>query len=117
MSESEVKQLWELTGGQPFLVRRAMDVLARKTMDYTTLMETADRDEGPFGDHLKRVLISVSQLPSVVEALRTSMTTHDFKESEGVHRLIASGIARQDGAKVVLMCELYREYLTSHLSA
>lgn len=117
MSDPEVKQLWDLTGGQPFLVRRGLDVLARKTMDFKTLMETADRDEGPFGDHLKRVLISVSQLPSVLEALRTSMATHDFKESEGVHRLIAAGVARQEGSKVVLMCDLYSNYLATHVNA
>ncbi len=117
MTDSQVQQLWDLTGGQPFLVRRALDVLARKTIDFNELMETAIRDDGPFGDHLKRVLISVSQMPSVLEALTASISNPDFRESEGVHRLIASGVARQEGNKVVLMCNLYRDYLASHLGS
>ena len=64
-SEAEVRSLMALIGGQPFLVRRALDTLARGAMDFPTLLSTADRDEGPFGDHLKRILVSVSQLPEV----------------------------------------------------
>ena len=118
ISVEEVRQLWDLIGGQPFLTRRALDVLGRKVMDFPTLMESSARDEGPFGDHLKRILISVSQMPAVLEALRLSITNPEFQESEGVHRLISAGVARQNaGNKIVLMCELYRQYLSAHLKA
>lgn len=116
LTSDQVRQVWELVAGQPFLTRRTLDVLARKTMDFATLMETSARDDGPYGDHLKRILISVSQMPPVLEALRMSITNPEFQETEGVHRLIASGVAQQTaGNKIVLMCELYRNYLSSHL--
>ena len=118
LATDEVRLLWELIGGQPFLTRRALDVLSRKAMDFPTLMEASARDEGPFGDHLKRILISVSQMPAVLDALRASITSPALQESDGVHRLIAAGVAQQTmGNKIVLVCELYRRYLSSHLMA
>ena len=47
-------------------------------MDFQTLMNTADRDDGAFEDHLKRILISVTQLPSVFQALKASMAHPDM---------------------------------------
>ncbi len=116
-SRDEIVQLHELVGGQPFLTRRAYDVLSRKVMDFTTLMATADRDDGPFGDHLKRILISVSQLPSVLDALRNSLSNPELRDTDGYHRLLAAGIVNQTGDRSVrLRCELYRRYLSQHLS-
>jgi len=116
LTPAQVQRACELVGGQPFLTRRTLDVLARKTMDFDTLLETSTRDDGPYGDHLKRILISVSQMPAVLDALRVSITNPDFHESEGVYRLIASGVAQQTaGNKITLMCELYRNYLSAHV--
>ncbi len=115
-ARSEAEAVHTLVGGQPFLTRRALDVLARGTMDFATLMATADRDDGAFGDHLKRILISVSQLPPVMEALRASLTNPEMSQTDGYQRLIAAGVLHQrpDG-KLALACELYRRYLSAHV--
>lgn len=109
--------LHALVGGQPFLTRRALDVLARGQMDFATLMATADREDGAFGDHLKRILISVSQLPSVFQALRESLTHPDMTtQTDGFQRLLAAGVLKQTpDNRVVLACELYRRYLSAHV--
>ena len=114
---AEVGELMGQIGGQPFLVRRALDVVARGTMTFPTLMETAVRDDGPFGDHLKRILVSVSQLPEVVEALRASLQRPDLRDAAGYPRLLSAGVVRQraDGG-IELRCEAYRRYLSAHLS-
>lgn len=115
-SRADVQKLHSLIGGQPFLTRRALDVLARKQMDLSTLFSTASRDDGPFGDHLKRILISVSQLPSVLEALRISMTNPEFRDSEGYQRLLSAGVVKKNSDnRAELRCELYRQYLASHV--
>jgi hypothetical protein len=116
LTVDQVKEVWDLVAGQPFLTRRTLDVLARKAMDFKTLMETSARDDGPYGDHLKRILFSVSQMPSVLQALRDSLTNPQLQESEAVHRLIASGFAYQtSGNKIHLMCPLYRNYMAGHV--
>ena len=116
LKPADIPRLMALIGGQPFLVRRALDTLARGTMDLTTLLESADRDEGPFGDHLKRILVSVSQLPEVVDALRLSLRQPDLRDAPGYPRLLSAGVIRQrpDG-KAELRYEIYRRYLSAHL--
>ncbi len=114
---TDAETLHGLVGGQPFLTRRALDVLARGQMDFQTLLATADRDDGPFGDHLKRILISVMQLPSVFQALKQSMTHPDMtSQTDGFQRLLAAGVLKQVADnRVVLSCELYRQYLAAHV--
>ena len=80
-----------LVGGQPFLLRRALDVLARGSMDLPTLLASADREDGPFGDHLKRILMSVSQLPEVMAAIRASSHQPDLRDTPGYSRLSPPG--------------------------
>jgi hypothetical protein len=116
LKPSEVSVLFGLIGGQPFMVRRALDVLARKSMDFETMMGQADRDDGPFGDHLKRILISVSQLPTVLEAMKASLQNPELLDSDGFHRLLSSGVVRQTANnQIEITSELYRRYLQSRL--
>ncbi|RYG35440.1 hypothetical protein EON81_12695, partial [bacterium] len=116
-SETDIAHLEELVGGQPFLTRRALDVLARGTMSFAEMLEYADEDEGPFGDHLKRILISVSQMPSVVEALRHSLAASGIRDTEGYHRLLAAGVIRPvRNGPAVFSCQLYRRYLGVRLA-
>jgi len=70
----------------------------------------------PFGDHLKRILVAVSQLPEVLEALRASSDKPQLKDTAGFHRLVAAGVMVQtSNNEVAYMCELYRRYLGAHL--
>jgi len=113
---ADVEQLQALVGGQPFLTRRALDVVARGQMDFATLMATADRDDGAFGDHLKRILVSVTQLPTVMQALKTSLTDSTVSQADGYQRLIAAGVLKlTPDNRLTVACELYRRYLTQHV--
>jgi class 3 adenylate cyclase len=116
-SQAELERLFGLIGGQPFLTRRALDVLARKTMSLEELLATADRDDGPFGDHLKRILVSTSQLESVLDAMKVSLVDPSLTESDGFYRLLAAGVLRvTPEKKVAFTSELYKSYLGSHLA-
>ncbi|HWD40704.1 MAG TPA: AAA-like domain-containing protein, partial [Fimbriimonas sp.] len=113
----EARQLQELIGGQPFLTRRALDVLARGSMDFATLLSFGDRDDGPFGDHLKRVLISVTELHAVQQVLKSALADGALAaQDEGYQRLLAAGVLRQSpDNRAAFSCELYRRYLSRHL--
>jgi hypothetical protein len=116
LAPGEVKSLRSLIGGQPFLMRRALDVVKRGAMDFPSLLAQADRDDGPFGDHLKRILVAVSQLPEVVEVLRSSKERSQLKDVSGFHRLVAAGVMYQtSNNEAAFACELYRKYLERHL--
>lgn len=122
-SAGDIKSLHSLVGGQPFLTRRAFDILARGTMDVETLLSTADMDDGPFGDHLRRILVTVTQLPIVWDALVKSVGARgldlsplgasELAESEGIFRLISAGIlVRKSGRVFELRYELYKRYFS-----
>ncbi len=116
LTAPQIRELRGWIGGQPFLTRRALDVVKRGTMEFATLVAQADRDDGPFGDHLKRILVAVSQLPEVVEALRSSPDNPQLKDASGFHRLVAAGVMYQTSSnQVAFTCELYRKYLGMHL--
>src|SRR5438874_1977799 len=114
-SYQEVERLHALIGGQPFLARRALDVLATGKLDSAGLEEQAARDDGPFGDHLKRILVSVSRLPAVREYVKAVLAGNARADQEAYYRLLAAGVVAQDrGGAVVFRCNLYQRYLQAH---
>jgi hypothetical protein len=112
--ETEVQELFELIGGQPFLVRRALNSLAGG-QTFSELMEIASREDGPFGDHLKRLLVSVSRLEGVLEAVRQVLKGETPNDSEAMSRLVSSGIAVEDFDGPRMRNALYKAYLSRHL--
>jgi len=118
VSPGQIEALRALTAGQPFLTRRALDTVKRGVMDFPALLAGADRDEGPFGDHLKRILVAVSQLPEVLEALRASLESSRLKDAAGFHRLLSAGVMYQTGDnEIAFTCDLYRRYFGAHFSS
>lgn len=116
VADDSLTELYNLVGGQPFLSRRAFEVLTRGTLNMRQLLDSADRDEGAFGDHLKRILMSVSTMPAVVEALRSSIDNPSMKDTDGFYRLLAAGVVQLTAEKkVVFKNDLYRRYLSAHL--
>ncbi len=109
------ESLHALIGGQPFLTRCALDALATNRETLPSLLKNAMEDEGPFNDHLKRILISVSRLPEVGDYVRSVLAGSAQPHQEPYYRLLSAGIVRQraDG-KIVFRCELYRLYLSRH---
>lgn len=79
-------------------------------------MAQASRADGPFGDHLKRLLVSVSRLPSVAEYARVLLGGGGSADKDAFYRLLAAGIVRQSsGGQAMFRCELYRQHLQQHL--
>ncbi len=116
-SYQEVEKLQALIAGQPFLTRRALDSLATGKLDFAGLLESATRDDGPFGDHLKRILVSVSSLPPVLEFVRALLAGKPNNDQSTYYRLLAAGIIRQDrDGSVRFRCELYKRHLADHLT-
>jgi hypothetical protein len=115
---AESEALHGLIGGQPFLTRAALDSLAKNKESFASLLKRADSDSGPFNDHLKRILISVSRLPEVTEYVRGVLAETAVPEQDAYYRLLAAGVVRQnDEGKVVFRCELYRSYLQRMLTS
>jgi hypothetical protein len=112
--DREIETLMALVGGQPFLVRRALSVL-RSGTSFSDLLKKADRSDGPFGDHLKRVLISVSKLEPVLAAVRSLLEGSPVADQDALYRLLSAGIIVQsDSGCQEFRNGLYKRYLAEH---
>ncbi len=53
LSPQELQQVMDLVNGHPYLVRKALYLVASETMSASDLLAQAVRERGPFGDHLR----------------------------------------------------------------
>ena len=67
-------------------------------MPFATLVETAADQEGPFGDHLRALLLKMNQQPDLQDALKRLILNGTVPSQEVSDRLSGAGlIARHRG--------------------
>jgi hypothetical protein len=115
LSAPEVSRLFQLVSGHPLLVRRGLHQIA-SGQSFAEFEKTADRDEGMFGDHLRRIIILLSQDPALCEVVK-SLLVGAHSVSNGIfYRLRTAGlIAGESSQDVHFRCQLYSNYLKRHL--
>jgi serine/threonine protein kinase len=114
--KAEVTRYFHLVGGHPYLVRRGLYEMAFHGLRLAALEAKADHDEGPFGDHLRRILISLSQDPALCDIMRGLLQGHISATTESFYRLRSAGLIRGDSVREIRpRTQLYATYLRSHL--
>jgi DNA-binding winged helix-turn-helix (wHTH) protein len=117
LSEAEVERFFGLVCGHPYLVRRGLHELATRGITLDELEAEADRDDGPFGDHLRRLLVSLNQDAALCEVVRGLIAGRSCPTAESFYRLRGAGVVVGDAAQEArLRCRLYANYLTRRLS-
>lgn len=113
---ADVQRLIKLVGGHPFLVRRALHELATQSLDIGALEAQADRDEGIFGDHLRRILVLLARDPLLADVVRSVLAGEPCATPESFYRLRSAGLmAGTSPADMRPRCQLYAAYLRRHL--
>ena len=113
----QAEKLRDLIGGHPFLTRRALDALAGSTVTLDALLSGEDLEGGPFSDHLKRLLVSVTHLPEIEQSVIALLKGETPRDRDAMFRLISSGVLTMGGdGKMQFRCELYRRYLMAQLT-
>jgi AAA-like domain/TIR domain len=113
---AELLRYFGLVGGHPYLVRLGLLQLVTYNRSLTTFESQADRDEGPLGSHLRRVLVSLAQEPAMLEIVRGILRGVPIPSDDSFYRLRSAGILlgeSRDGAR--LRCGVYGRYLERHL--
>lgn len=109
-------RFFRLVNGQPFLVRRGLYELKTRKLTMKAFEAQADRDQGLFEDHLRRILISVSKEVTLLEALRKVLCGQHEIAPDSFYRLRSAGVLAGESHKEArLRCQLYANYLTRHL--
>ena len=115
-NEEELNRYFQLVGGHPYLVRRGLHEMASRSLTLDALELQADSDEGPFGDHLRRIIVSLSQDPNLCEAVRLALRGEALPSAESFYRLRSAGLMSGDSARdAAPRCQLYATYLRRNL--
>jgi serine/threonine protein kinase len=113
---AQVARYFRLVSGHPYLVRRGLYEMVTNGLDLPALEAQADHDEGPFGDHLRRMLFSLSQDRELCDAVRGMLQGKPCPTPESFYRLRSAGLVLGDSTRDArLRCQLYATYLERHL--
>ena len=81
-----------------------------------TFEAQADRDDGLFGDHLRRILVLLAKDPALTDIVRGVLKGQPCPTPESFYRLHSSSIMSSNTQTDVRpRCQLYASYLSRHL--
>ncbi|MEM9120012.1 MAG: AAA-like domain-containing protein [Cyanobacteria bacterium P01_F01_bin.56] len=118
LSEAELQQLMNLVNGHPYLVRKALHLIASGAMAAGDLFAQAVKERGPFGDHLRYHLFRMYDKPELVQGFLQVVRTHTCADERIFFKLRGAGLVRRhsSGLEVAPRCQLYEQYFQQHLS-
>lgn len=114
--ENGISQFFRLFGGQPYLTRRGLRELADRRVDLMSLEAQANREEGLFSDHLRRILVLIAQDNQMVDAVRRVLRGQPCLDHGSFFRLRSAGVFAGDRLQDArVRCQFYTTYLKNHL--
>src|SRR5262249_27037095 len=114
--EAEVTRYYCLVSGHPYLVRCGLQEMVEHHRHLEALEAIADREDGPFGNHLRRIIASLEQDPALCEVARGILQGQPCPTQESFYRLRSAGLIAGDSARDArARCQLYATYLEKRL--
>jgi serine/threonine protein kinase len=114
--QTEVNAFYNLLSGHPYLVRKGLHEMASHGTSLAEFFKQADRDEGLFGDHLRRFLVLLAQDVVLRDVMKEILRGRPCPSTESFHRLRSAGLLAGDSVQEARMrCQLYASYLERHL--
>jgi len=115
---NQVKQLMNMLGGHPDLVRKALDYIRRQQVTREQLLQAAPTEAGPFSDHLRRHLGNLQRHPELAAALDKVIKANSWVtiSSTQVFKLHSMGLVKLQGNSVMSRCDLYPQYFRDRLT-
>ncbi len=108
----ELQRFFNLVGGHPFLARRGLQELTKAGVTTDAFENSAGRDDGPFGDHLRRMLVLLAKDADLSAAVRSVLQGKPNMSRDSFYRLRSAGVMAGDSAEEARMrCGLYADYL------
>jgi serine/threonine protein kinase len=116
LNVTTLNQFYDLLGGQPYLTRRGLHELTSRKLSFAEFTSQAARDEGPFGDHLRRILVSLAQDQTLCDVVRKLLSDRPSSTLDAFYRLRSAGVVSGESAREMRpRCHLYQMYLAQHL--
>jgi DNA-binding winged helix-turn-helix (wHTH) protein len=115
-TDSEARRYFGLVGGHPYLAQRGLHEMAQRRLALDELESLAASDDGPYGDHLRRMLTSLTQDQTLRQAMSAVIEGGGCPTTESFYRLRSAGLIAGDSANAARpRCSLYATYLKNRL--
>lgn len=115
LTAEQERALFALLNGHPYLIRKALYLVASGQKSMDQVLAKADRDDGPFGDHLRYHLFRIYDRPELVQGMLRAVQKNRCEDERIVRLLCAAGLIRQEGKAELPRCQLYGDYFRAHL--
>jgi len=115
LGPEDERRLLALVGGHPYLVRRALYLIASQQTSAEDLLLHTDLEGGSFGDHLHHLLFLLTGRTALVNGLREVLGQGTCRDPLLLDRLRGAGLVRVDGDRAKPRCHLYERYFRKHL--
>jgi DNA-binding SARP family transcriptional activator len=110
------KAVYGLTNGHPYLCQCAFAFLANGS-SVQKLTECAHLQSGPFGSHLSRLLVTITQNEKILSEIKRVLKGKPFENPTTRLRLQSAGIvAADDAAAANFRTPVYENYLRAQLA-
>jgi AAA-like domain/CHAT domain len=115
-SHTELEELMAMVGGHPYLIRVALDRIARQAVSFRQLLNDAPTEAGVYNGHLRKCfdcLKNNNLLTAMQEVVATdNLIRLPVKEA---YQLYSIGLISRQENYVVPRCNLYRLYFRDRL--
>jgi AAA domain-containing protein/TIR domain-containing protein len=115
LSPQQEKDLMALVGGHPYLIRRALYLVANERMSAADLFNHAAEDRGPFGDHLRHHLFRLGKSQALLEGLAQIIRHQKCHDEQVYFRLHGAGLVRRVDQGVMPRYRLYADFFRGRL--
>lgn len=117
VDDEQLGRFQKLVGGHPYLAQRGLYEICKRKVSLTALEQNADQDDGPFGDHLNRLLISLERDEELLKEVHGFLVSGSTLSNSAFYRLRSAGVLSGDSADEPRpRCDLYARYLKKHLA-
>ena len=111
LGQAELERLFELLNGHPYLTRLAFyRLVAGSDMSFDRLMERAAEVDGPFGEHLRRMLLLLQDHPGLTAAIRQVVLNGTVPNEDISNRLLGAGLVYRRDGRIVPANLLYARF-------
>jgi len=117
LSQNEIAEFEKLTGGQPYLVRSALNemVMPEPQLNFEQFLTHLEKNENSLNDHLKRIVLMLEKDKDLYDVVKTFLSSNTIENKADFMRLNSAGIIKGSQERPQMRCELYTEYLQKTL--
>ncbi len=112
LSTQMLRQLMDVVGGFPYLLRTLFYHSVRRGINLEQLLETAASDTGIYADHLHAQAWYLQQYPKLAAAYQKILAANTpiSLEQACAFKLKSMGLIHLEGDQARVSCQLYRQY-------